>query len=91
MLKILRGVMGNRSRTGNKRKKLEQKMAKAAALILSIPDKCIVCETPFDKKDKAMAMTWFVEVYNEEKRVDLYCPKCNEARRENEIPRNTGV
>jgi hypothetical protein len=27
-----------------------------------------------------MAMTWFVEVFNEQKRVDLYCPECQEKR-----------
>jgi len=83
--------MGNRSRTGNKKKKLQEKMASATALILSLPNECKVCKDPFDKKNKMMAMTWFVEVYNAEKRVDLYCPKCNENRRNNETARNTGV
>lgn len=83
--------MGNKSKQKNKRKKLEQKMASTTALILSIPDKCKDCGEPFDKKNKMMVMTWFVEVFNAEKRVDLYCPKCSESRRTNEISRNSGV
>ena len=83
--------MGNKSKQKNKRKKLEQKMASTAALILSLPDKCKECGEPFDKKNKMMVMTWYVEVFNAEKRVDLYCPKCSELRRKDELSRNTGV
>lgn len=83
--------MGNRSRTGNKRKKLEQKMASQAALILAMPNECKVCKEPFDKKNKMMVMTWYVEVFNEQKRVDLYCPKCSEARRNDAVSRDSGV
>jgi len=75
--------MGSRSKTGNKKKNLENRMAQQAALILQIPDKCKSCSEPFDKKNKMMVMSWFVEVYNEQKRVDLYCPKCQNDRRNN--------
>ena len=83
--------MGNRSRTGNKKKKLEKKIASQAALILNMPTACKVCNEAFDKKNKMMVMSWYVEVYNAEKRVDLYCPKCSENRRNNEVSRNSGV
>ena len=83
--------MGSRSKTGNENKNLEKKVAQQASLILNIPDKCKVCSEPFDKKNKTMVMSWFVEVYNEQKRVDLFCPKCNEDRRYNEATRNSGV
>lgn len=83
--------MGSRSKTGNKKKQLETKMASTASMILNIPDKCKICSEPFDKKNKLMVMSWFVEVYNEQKRIDLYCPKCNENRRNNEATRNSGV
>jgi hypothetical protein len=83
--------MGNRSRTGNKKKKLEQKLATSAALILSMPTSCKECNEPFDKKNKMMVMTWYVEVFNADKRVDLYCPKCSEGRRADEISRNSGI
>lgn len=83
--------MGSRSRTGNKKKQLENRMAQQASLILKIPDKCVRCGEPFDKKNKMMVMTWFVEVFNEQKRVDLYCPKCQEDRRKNEAARDTNI
>jgi hypothetical protein len=83
--------MGSRSKTGNKNKNLEKKVAQQASLILNIPDKCKLCSEPFDKRNKMMVISWFVEVYNEQKRVDLFCPKCNENRRSNEITRNSSV
>lgn len=83
--------MGSRSKTGNKKKQLENRMAQQAALILNIPNNCKACNEPFDKKNKMMVMSWFVEVFNEQKRVDLYCPKCNDDRRSNEIPRNVNI
>jgi Zn finger protein HypA/HybF involved in hydrogenase expression len=74
--------MGSRSKTGNKKKNLENTMAQQAALILRIPDKCKDCGEPFDKKNKMMVMTWFVEVFNEQKRIDLFCPKCQDRRKD---------
>ena len=66
-------------------------MASTANMILNIPDKCKTCGEPFDKKNKMMVLSWFVEVYNEQKRVDLYCPKCQEDRKSHEITGNTCV
>jgi uncharacterized protein with PIN domain len=83
--------MGSRSKTGNKKKQLENRMAQQSALILNIPNNCKMCNEPFDKKNKMMVMSWFVEVFNEQKRVDLYCPKCNEDRKGHEISRDTNV
>lgn len=83
--------MGSRSKTGNKKKKLEAKMSSTAGLILNMPTNCKTCNEPFDKKNKMMVMSWFVEVYNEQKRVDLYCPKCNEDRKNHETPRNINI
>ena len=83
--------MGSRSKTGNKKKQLETKIAQQANLILNVPDKCKNCGEPFDKKNKMMVLSWYVEVYNEQKRVDLYCPKCQEDRKSHEATRNTCV
>ena len=83
--------MGSRSKTGNKKKVLENRMAQQASMILNIPNNCKICHEPFDKKNKAMVMSWYVEVYNEQKRVDLYCPKCNDNRRNHEITRNSNI
>lgn len=54
--------------------------AKTVNLMLSIPEKCLTCEAAFDKKSKEHAKTWFVEVFSEQKRVDLYCPDCQTKR-----------
>lgn len=54
--------------------------AKTVNLMLSIPEKCLTCEATFDKKNKEHAKTWFVEVFSEQKRVDLYCPECQNKR-----------
>ena len=83
--------MGSRSKTGNKTNKLKNRMAQQASMILNIPDNCKTCNEPFDKKNKMMVMSWFVEVYNEQRRVDLYCPKCNEDRKSHETSRNTNI
>ena len=46
------------------------------ALFNKIPDACLTCEAPYDKKDKEMAMTWSVVIHGEEEEVRLYCPDC---------------
>lgn len=66
------------------RRAAEKIMGKNAAqkvgLMLSLPEKCLTCESKFDKKSKEHAMTWFVEVFESQKRVELYCPACQEKR-----------
>ena len=46
------------------------------ALFGKIKDKCLVCDKPFDKKDKEMVTSWYVTVREEEGIVNLYCPEC---------------
>ena len=41
-----------------------------------LPDHCLACHKPFDKKDKAMVMSWSVVVREQEGVVRLYCPDC---------------
>ena len=41
-----------------------------------LPNHCLVCLTPYDKKDKKMVTTWNVVVREKEKIVRLYCPEC---------------
>lgn len=41
-----------------------------------LPDFCLTCNEPFDKKNKQQVQSWFVVVKNEEKKVRLYCPEC---------------
>ncbi len=41
----------------------------------SLPEMCLTCEKPFDKKNKKMVKTWSV-VVRDENTVRLYCPEC---------------
>ncbi len=51
---------------------LEQKIA----LFGELPDECLTCDKPFDKKNKEMVMSWNVIVHQKEEVVRLYCPDC---------------
>jgi hypothetical protein len=66
------------------RRVLEKQMGKdnvkKVGLMLSL-EKCLTCEAKFDKNSKEMARTWFVEVFTEQNRVNLYCPTCQEKRK----------
>jgi len=46
------------------------------ALFGKLGDECLVCNKPFDKKDKDMVMSWYVAVRQKEDVVNLYCPDC---------------
>jgi len=59
-----------------KDKKFEKELAQKMSLFDKTPSCCLACETPFDKKSREMAMTWYVVVHEEEKEVNLYCPPC---------------
>ena len=51
---------------------LEEKIT----LFGKLPDECMVCEKPFDKKDKKMVQEWNVVVNQKQEQVRLYCPPC---------------
>jgi hypothetical protein len=70
----------NRKQRRTAEKLMGEKAVKTVNLMLSLPEKCLTCELKFDKKSKEHAKTWFVEVFNEQKRVDLFCPECQEKR-----------
>ena len=61
-------------KAGKKGSDMEQKLG----LFDKIPENCLTCNKPFDKKDKEMATTWNVVVRKEDKEnpVRLYCPTC---------------
>jgi hypothetical protein len=59
-----------------KEKDLQKEVTKKVGLFNMLPDKCHLCEKPYDKKSKEMAQTWFVNVFAEESIVDLFCPDC---------------
>tara|TARA_R110000824_G_scaffold67882_2_gene175824 strand:+ start:1554 stop:1814 length:261 start_codon:yes stop_codon:yes gene_type:complete len=54
----------------------ERELSRKVGLFDKIPDRCLTCNTNFDKKDKEMVMTWYVVVREKEGKVNLYCPEC---------------
>jgi len=56
-------------------KEATENLAEKISLFQSLPDLCLTCEKPYDKKSKEMAKTWSV-VVRDEKSVRLYCPDC---------------
>jgi hypothetical protein len=52
-----------------------QKLADKIFQFDQLPDECLACVKPFDKKSKEHARTWNV-VIKDENTVRLYCPEC---------------
>mgnify|MGYP003119433583 CR=1 FL=1 len=52
-----------------------QKLAEKIFQFDKLPDECLACLKPFDKKNKEMVTTWNVVVRDEDT-VRLYCPDC---------------
>jgi uncharacterized protein with PIN domain len=65
-------------RAAAKREKKDgnEEVAEKVALFGLIGDQCLVCNKPFDKKDREMVMSWNVVVREKEEKVNLYCPDC---------------
>ena len=59
-----------------KNKKAEKEFKKTLGLFDKIPDKCLTCESEFDKTSKKMVSEWQVVVHKAEETVRLYCPSC---------------
>jgi len=53
----------------------ENDISDQVAMFQNLPDECLACLKPFDKKDKEMAFTWNVVVKDKDT-VRLYCPQC---------------
>jgi len=51
-------------------------MQQALGLFDKIPDKCLTCESEFDKTNKEMVASWRVVVQKAKETVRLYCPAC---------------
>jgi hypothetical protein len=62
-------------------KSLGKETASTIDLMLNLPNECLTCKKPYDKKDKQMASTWSVEVSYKNKTTNLYCPECFEKRK----------
>jgi hypothetical protein len=64
-------------RAAKKNKKNESsEVQEKMAMFGKLEDECLVCQTPFDKKDKQQVMSWSVVVRNDTEEVRLYCPDC---------------
>ena len=58
------------------KKTAEKELATKVALFGHLPNKCLTCETPFDKLNREQVMSWNVVVRQQEEKVHLYCPDC---------------
>ena len=54
----------------------EKDLSKKVNMFGKLPDKCLVCNSAFDKKSKKMVKEWRVVVKEDPVAVKLYCPKC---------------
>lgn len=70
--------MSNATRKVERKQKkdFQKQLTKQVGLFNLLPEQCHLCKKPYDKKSKEMAQTWFVNVFEEEKIVDLFCPDC---------------
>jgi Zn finger protein HypA/HybF involved in hydrogenase expression len=59
-----------------KDKKAEKELKKKLGLFDQLPDECLTCEEPFDKKNREQVMSWNVVVRRDPDTVRLYCPDC---------------
>ena len=67
--------------SNNLARKIKRKQQKEAKKELTkkikdifLPDNCMLCQKPFDKKSREHAMTWMVSIIKEQK--ILTCPEC---------------
>ena len=64
-----------RKNTSKEKKQATKKLADKVASFQNIPNKCLTCESSFDRLDKEDANTWHV-VVKQQNIVRLYCPTC---------------
>jgi hypothetical protein len=61
----------------NKRDKQVQKdLKQKLGLFDELPDECLACHEPFDRKNRSQVMSWNVVVKRDPDVVRLYCPDC---------------
>lgn len=68
--------MNRKQRRAMKKEKGNEELNTKMALFGKLPDECLTCSKPFDKKDREMVMSWSVVVREKEEAVNLYCPEC---------------
>lgn len=75
----------NRKQKRALKKMTNDKTTQTLDLMLNMPKKCLTCDKPYDRMSKEMVKSWFVEVFNKEKIVNLYCPECFHRKKENGV------
>ena len=65
-----------RDRKIKKSKKKKTELEQKLGLFDLLPEECMVCMKPFDKKSKEQVQSWNVVVREKEKLVRVYCPTC---------------
>lgn len=65
-----------RDRKIKKSKKKKTELEQKLGLFDLLPEECMVCMKPFDKKDKQQVQSWNVVVREKERIVRVYCPSC---------------
>ncbi len=68
----MKPIKQNTKSNKDKQKDLKQKLN----MFDRLPDHCLTCNSPFDRKSKEQVQSWFVVVKNETQTVNLYCPEC---------------
>ena len=58
------------------KKQAERELKEKINMFSQLEDSCLVCNKPFDKKNKEMVQSWYVVVRKEKNKVNLYCPEC---------------
>ena len=65
-----------RKRAKKGKKRAEKELAAKVALFGNLPNKCLTCESPFDKLNREQVLSWNVVVKQQTEKVNLYCPDC---------------
>ena len=65
-----------RKQAKKKLKESQEKMTETIGMFGKLPDHCLACKIPYNKKSKKAALTWRVSVDTKEETVKLYCPQC---------------
>tara|TARA_Y100000310_G_scaffold150890_1_gene150385 strand:- start:1078 stop:1317 length:240 start_codon:yes stop_codon:yes gene_type:complete len=60
---------------------LEEDLSAKVGLFDKLPEFCLTCNGPFDKKNREMVSSWYV-IIRDQKTVRLYCPSCWDKARE---------
>ena len=58
------------------KKNQNSEVAEKMTMFGKMPNECLACLTPFDKRDKKQVLSWSVVVRNDKEEVRLYCPEC---------------